>query len=94
MKIPPRIVYPYCDVSLSRPELQEELLDLATNEELKPSSNEGYRKLEIEYPSLWNIASKFIAAFPSSHLVERASSTVTDLITEKRNSFDIAHSVI
>ena len=95
MQIPAWIVNPYCDVNLARPELQEELLDLASNEELESLFNGGYQKLWLRndvgilYPSLWNIAKKFIVAFPSSYLVERAFNAVTNLITKRRNRLDI-----
>ena len=38
---------------------------------------------------MWNIAKKFIVPFPSTYVVERASSTVTNLMTKKRNRLDI-----
>nr|CAH7761336.1 unnamed protein product [Callosobruchus chinensis] len=41
------------------------------------------------YPVLWNIARKFLISFPSSYLVERGFSAVTNLLTKKRNRLDI-----
>ena len=95
MQIPVWIVNPYCDLDLVRHELQEDLLELASNEELKSLLNADYQKHWLQkdrgilYLSLWNIARKFLVAFPSSYLVERAFSAVTNLITKKRNRLDI-----
>ncbi|CAH1993230.1 unnamed protein product [Acanthoscelides obtectus] len=41
------------------------------------------------YPLLWNIARKFLISFPSSYLVEKGFSTVTNLLTKKRNRLGI-----
>lgn len=41
------------------------------------------------YPGLWTYVKNILIAFPSSYLVKRGFSTVTDLITKKRNRLDI-----
>ena len=62
MQIPLWIVNPYCDLYLACQELQEELLDFESNEELEFLFVGGYQTLwlrkdiEIWYPSVWNIA--------------------------------------
>ncbi|CAH1966292.1 unnamed protein product [Acanthoscelides obtectus] len=45
--------------------------------------------IPVTYPVLWNIARKFLISFPSSYLVEREISAVTNLLTKKRNRLDI-----
>ncbi|CAH1959448.1 unnamed protein product [Acanthoscelides obtectus] len=45
--------------------------------------------IPVTYPVLWNIARKFLISFPSSYLVERGFSAVTNLLTKKRNRLDI-----
>ncbi|XP_023234520.1 SCAN domain-containing protein 3-like [Centruroides sculpturatus] len=56
--------------------IQEELIELFTNEELKPMFEQGYHKfwlrkqIPILYPALWATGKKLLIAFPSSYLVE------------------------
>ncbi|KRY46700.1 SCAN domain-containing protein 3 [Trichinella britovi] len=77
-------------------ELEEELIDLQTNEELKPKFQNGYhffwlqKQISDLYPGLWRIVRKFLLAFLSSHLDERGFSVVTDLLTKKRSRLQIA----
>ncbi|KRY08556.1 SCAN domain-containing protein 3 [Trichinella patagoniensis] len=59
-------------------ELKEELIDLQTNEELKPKFKDRYhsfclQKISDLYPGLWRMVRKFLLAFPSSYLVDLAS---------------------
>ncbi|XP_003381581.1 putative zinc finger protein [Trichinella spiralis] len=76
-------------------ELEEELIDLQTNEELKPKFKNGYHSFWLQkqisdlYPDLWRMVRKFLPAFPSSYLVERGFSVVTDFLTKKRNRLQI-----
>nr|CAH7761337.1 unnamed protein product [Callosobruchus chinensis] len=87
MVIPPWIINPYGDIEETNVIIQEELtevLRLSTNEELKLQNN-----IPDTYPVLWNIARKFLISFPSSYLVERGFSAVTNLLTKKRNRLDI-----
>ncbi|CAH2012366.1 unnamed protein product [Acanthoscelides obtectus] len=73
----------------------EELTELSTNEELKVQFKNGYQQfwlqnnISVTYPVLWNIARKFLISFPTSYLVERGFSAVTNLLTKKRNRLDI-----
>ncbi|CAH1993401.1 unnamed protein product [Acanthoscelides obtectus] len=75
--------------------LTMELTELSTNEELKVQFKNGYQQfwlqknIPVTYPVLWNIARKFLISFPSSYLVERGFSAVTNLLTKKRNKLDI-----
>jgi len=78
-------------------QIQEELIELSTNETLKSSFKGSDRLTEFwlqtniiyNYPALWSLVKNFLIAFPFSCLVERGFSTVTDLISKKRNRLDI-----
>ncbi|CAH2001232.1 unnamed protein product [Acanthoscelides obtectus] len=95
MVIPPWIINPYGDIEETNVIIQEELTELSTNEELKVQFKNGYQQfwlqnnIHVTYPVLWNIATKFLNSFPSSYLVERGFSAVTNLLTKKRNRLDI-----
>ncbi|CAH1993695.1 unnamed protein product [Acanthoscelides obtectus] len=95
MLIPPWIINPYDDIEETNVIIQEELTELSTNEELKVQFKNGYQQfwlqnnIPVTYPVLWNIAMKFLISFPSSYLVERGFSAVTNLLTTKRNRLDI-----
>ncbi|CAH2009376.1 unnamed protein product [Acanthoscelides obtectus] len=95
MVIPPWIINPYDVIEETNVIIQEELTELSTNEELKVQFKNGYQQFWLQnnipviYPVLWNIARKFLISFPSSYLVERGFSAVTNLLTKKRNRLDI-----
>ncbi|CAG9570948.1 unnamed protein product [Danaus chrysippus] len=75
MDIPPWIINPFDETEVANVVLQEELLELSTNEELKVKFRKGYQTFWLQaeipekYPGLWEIARKFLIAFPSSYLV-------------------------
>ncbi|GBP17923.1 SCAN domain-containing protein 3 [Eumeta japonica] len=89
MDILPWIINPFDETEVANVVLQEELLELSTNEELKVKFRKGYQTFWLQaeipekYPGLWEIARKFLIAFPSSYLVERSFSAVTNLLTKK-----------
>ncbi|KRX13734.1 hypothetical protein T07_14212 [Trichinella nelsoni] len=62
-------------------ELEEELIDLQTNKELKPTFKNRYHSFWLQkqisdlYPGLWRMVRKFLLTFPSSYLVERGFKT-------------------
>ncbi|CAH1986549.1 unnamed protein product [Acanthoscelides obtectus] len=95
MVIPPWIINPYGDIKETNVIIQEEPTELSTNEELKAQFKNGYQQfwlqnnIPVTYPVLWNIARTFLISFPSSYLVERGFSAVTNLLTKKRNRLDI-----
>lgn len=97
MKIPPWIIDPYGEIEETNVILQEELTELSTDEELKIKFKNGYQRfwlqdnIPVTYPSLWKIAQKFLISFPSSYLVERGFSAVTNLLTKKRSRLDIVN---
>ncbi|CAH1961931.1 unnamed protein product [Acanthoscelides obtectus] len=95
MVIPPWIINPYGDIEETNVIIQEELTELSTNEELKVQFKNGYQQfwlqnnIPVTYPVLWNIARKFLISFPSSYLVERGFSAVTNLLTKEPRRFKI-----
>ncbi|KAF2900188.1 hypothetical protein ILUMI_05983 [Ignelater luminosus] len=92
MVIPQWIINPYGDIEEMDVILQEELIGINPNEELKVQFKNGYQQfwlqkdLPVTYPVLWNIARKFLIAFPSSYLVERGFSAVVSLLTKKKEA--------
>ncbi|CAH1098941.1 unnamed protein product, partial [Psylliodes chrysocephalus] len=95
MEIPPWIINPFDKTEVENVILQEELLELSTNEELKVTFKRGYQKFWLraeipeKYPGLWGIVQKLLIAFPSSYLVEKRFSFVTNLLTKKRSKLNI-----
>ncbi|CAH1962651.1 unnamed protein product [Acanthoscelides obtectus] len=93
MAIPPWIINPYGDIEETNVIIQEELTELSTNEELKVQLKNGYQQfwlqnnIPVTYSVLWNIARKFLISFPSSYLVEKGFSAVTNLLTKKETDW-------
>lgn len=95
MVIPDWVIEPSSNLEIKELSLQEEFIELSTNEELKFKFKNGYqefwlqRQIPILYPALWAAVKKFFIAFPSSYLAERGFSMVTNLLTKKRNRLSI-----
>lgn len=93
--IPDWIINPTINSEIQELSLQEEFIELSTNEELKIKLKNGYqefwlqRQIPILYPALWAEVKKFIIAFPSTYLAEKGFSMVTNLLTKKRNRLSI-----
>ncbi|GBP26564.1 hypothetical protein EVAR_86067_1 [Eumeta japonica] len=89
IEIPPWIINRFDETEVENVILQEELLELIINEELKVTFKRGYQKLWLQveipekYPGLWGNVQKLLIAFPSSYLVEKSLSAVTNLLTKK-----------
>ncbi|KFD50481.1 hypothetical protein M513_08708 [Trichuris suis] len=62
--------------------LNEELIDLQSNEEIKPRME---REIALRYPALWAAMKRLLITIPSSSVVESGFSVVTDLMTKKRS---------
>ncbi|KAL4098859.1 hypothetical protein QTP88_023378 [Uroleucon formosanum] len=83
--------------TINSAKLEEELIEVTTNEELKLKFKEGYqvfwlqKQIPILYPGLWAVVQTFLIAFPSSYLVERGFSAVTNLLTKKRQRLQITN---
>jgi len=64
--------------------LEEELIELITNEKLKIKFKSGYQEFWLQkpistlYPGLGKMVQKFLIAFPSSYLAERGFSSVAN----------------
>uniref|UniRef100_A0A5S6Q6W4 HAT C-terminal dimerisation domain-containing protein n=1 Tax=Trichuris muris TaxID=70415 RepID=A0A5S6Q6W4_TRIMR len=77
--------------------LQEELIDLQSNEEIKARMKRSYEyfwlheKIPAPYPALWAAMKRLLIAIASSSVVERGFSVVTDLVTKKRNRLEVVN---
>uniref|UniRef100_A0A5S6QFW0 DUF4371 domain-containing protein n=1 Tax=Trichuris muris TaxID=70415 RepID=A0A5S6QFW0_TRIMR len=95
MEIPHWILEPFSSIQEAEIRLQDELIELQTNEELRPRLKSGYHRFWLQhqiadlYPRLWNVVKKFLIPFPSSYLLERGFSAVTELLTKRRNRLQI-----
>ncbi|CAH1108610.1 unnamed protein product [Psylliodes chrysocephalus] len=91
------IINPFGDVEETDVILQEELIGINNNEEFKVQFRNGYypyllqKDIPVTYPALWNIARKFLTAFPSSHLVEKGLGAFANLLKKKRNKLNITN---
>ena len=90
MNIPDWILDPFLSANTEdSPQLQEELMEVTTNDELKFKFKSGYQQFWLQkeiptaYPQIWAVIQKLLIAFPSSYLVERGFSVVTNLLTKK-----------
>jgi hypothetical protein len=95
MTIPDWVLEPFSNLQTAELSLQEELIELSTNEELKLKLKNGcqefwlQRQIPVLYPALWAASKKFFFAFLSSYLAERGFSVVSNLLTKKRNRLSI-----
>ena len=92
LEIPDWVLDPFSNVNTAiSPHLEEELIELTTNEEIKIKFKNGYQEFWLQkpipqlYPGLWSIVQRFLIAFPLSYLCERGFSSVATLLTKKRN---------
>uniref|UniRef100_A0A5S6QPJ2 DUF4371 domain-containing protein n=1 Tax=Trichuris muris TaxID=70415 RepID=A0A5S6QPJ2_TRIMR len=96
MEIPSWVIDPFSCAENAAVDIQEELIELQTNEELKLTFKNGCQAFWLQpqipnlYPRLWTVVKKLLIAFPSSYLVERGFSVVTDLLSKKRSRLQIA----
>ncbi|XP_039309107.1 protein ZBED8-like [Solenopsis invicta] len=96
LEIPDWVLDPFSNVNTAgSSHLEEELIELTTNEEIKIKFKNGYQDFWLQkpipqlYPGLWSIVQKFLIAFSSSYLCERGFSTVATLLTKKRNRLHV-----
>ncbi|KAG0437969.1 SCAN domain-containing protein 3 [Dictyocoela muelleri] len=96
MEIPDWILDPFLCIQTEKSvELQEELLEIQSDAEIKFKFKFGYqnfwlqKKIAINYSKTWAVVQKILLPFPSSYLVERGFSVVTKLITDKRSRLKI-----
>lgn len=96
MNIPGWVLDPFANADTAESSnLEEELVELTTNEELKVKFRNGYQEFWLQkpipvlYPGLWSRVQIFLIAFPSSYLAERGFSAVANLLSKKRNRLHI-----
>ena len=84
------------DVSdITELKLQEELLILKNNFEIKPSFKKSYHDFWLQesiperYPNLWKAVKIFFKAFPSTYMAERGFNSMTQLLSKQRNDLKI-----
>lgn len=97
LEIPEWVLDPFSYANtLVSSQLEEELLELTTNEEIKFKFKNGYQEFWLQkqisqlYPKLWSIVERFLIAFPSSYMCERGFSAVTNIVTKKRSRFQVS----
>ncbi|KFD64053.1 hypothetical protein M514_23763 [Trichuris suis] len=89
------MINPFTNVEDEEISLQMELLDLQSNAKLKPRLAEGYQPFWLQklipalYPTVCAVVKRWLICLPSSSLVERALSVVTNLITKNRNRLQL-----
>ena len=77
-------------------EIQEELIALKNDFELKPLFKQSYQQFWLQkeiperYPKLWEEVKIYFIAFPTTYLAEQGFSVVTQLLTKQRNRLQIA----
>ena len=96
MDIPSWVLNPFIDITDIDEAMQEELLDVQNDEELKPAFKRSLgdfwlqTKIQKDYPSIWAKVKLFFIAFPTSYMVERGFSAVFLLHSKQRQKFMIA----
>ena len=69
--------------------VEEELIQLRNDTELKPKFEKSYQDFWLQneicdhYPALWTVIRKLLLAFPTSYLVERGFSAVYNFAPSK-----------
>ncbi len=96
LEIPCWVIDPFTEPSTEVPtHLEEELVSLQNDEDLKPKFKTSYQAFWMQtaipkrYPTLWKDIKLFFIAFPTSYLVERGFSAVSRLLTKQRNKLNI-----
>ena len=95
LEVPDWVINPFLDIR-NAGELEEELIELQNDIELKPKFKHSYQEfwlqknISVRYPALWAVVQKLLVAFPTSYLVEQGFSRVTQLLSKQRNRIKIA----
>ena len=98
MKVPDWFLQPFTDSCMNETdiEIQEELIALKNDFELKPLFKQSYQQFWLQkeiperYPKLWEEVKIYFIAFPTTYLAEQGFSVVTQLLTKQRNRLQIA----
>uniref|UniRef100_A0A2S2Q2Q0 SCAN domain-containing protein 3 n=1 Tax=Sipha flava TaxID=143950 RepID=A0A2S2Q2Q0_9HEMI len=98
MDIPKWVLDPFSNTETTdSAKLEEELIEVTTNEELKLKFKEGYqvfwlqKQISLLYSGLWAVVQTFLIPLLSSYLVERGFSVVKNLLTKKRQRLKITN---
>ena len=93
LEIPSWVIDSFSEPSTEVPTyLEEELVSLQNDEDLKPKFKTSYQAFWMQiaipkrYPNLWKDIKLFFIAFPTSYLVEKGFSAVS---TKQRNKLNI-----
>ncbi len=97
MEIPDWFLNPFTDACVNETdlEMQEELIAVKNDFELKPLFKQSYQQFWLQkeipgrYPKLWEAIKLYFIAFPTSYMAERGFSAVTQLLTKQRNRLQI-----
>ncbi|KAJ8887035.1 hypothetical protein PR048_013250, partial [Dryococelus australis] len=94
MEIPDWVINPFSDTEKVAV-LEEELIELQNDIELKPKFKKSYEEFCLQkeipdhYPVIWRVVKKLLVAFPTSYLVERGFSVINVLLSKQRNPLQI-----
>ena len=97
LELPDWIIDLFCDIIPENGIMEEELITLKSDLELKPKFKISYQsfwlqnKIKERYPHVWDRVKLFLIAFPSSYLVQRAFSVVITLLDRKSNRLKIVN---
>ena len=86
------VIDPFTEPSTEVPtHLEEELVSLQNDEDLKPKFKTFWMQTAIpkRYPTLWKDIKLFFITFPTSYVVNRGFSAVSRLLTKQRNKLNI-----
>ena len=93
LEIPAWVIDPFHINAHDFPEIEEELIDLQVDEELKvmfqTRPTEFWYEAKYKLPKLWDLCQMYIMAFPTTYLVEKGFSSMTQLLTKQRNRLEI-----
>ena len=71
--------------------LEEELISLRNDIELKPKLSNFYQDIWLQkavrerYPAVWNKVKLYFIAFPTSYMVEKGFSAVSQVLCKQKN---------
>jgi hypothetical protein len=95
MEIPDWVINPFSDTD-EVGIVEEELIQLRNDSELKPKFKKSYQYFCLQneicdhYSALWTVIRKLLLAFPTSYLVECGFSAVVQLCSKQRNRLQIS----
>ena len=101
LEIPGWVIDPFTEPITEVPtHLEEELVSLQNDKDLKPKFKTSYQAFWMQtpipkrYPTLWKYIKLFFITFPTSYLVKRGFSAVSRLLTKQRNKLNISETAL